>query len=380
MKNFKHMAVAVAVLILCSCGKQTAHIDCTIAQAPESDIVVKLLNINKYEILDTVRTDEAGRFSYKVKFDNPYPEFIYLFHNDRHIAALLLQGKEKAVVEADTLGNYSVAGSPESVLLKEVDKAYAEFITKMDSLSERIDALDEDSPEVAALEKERTETYVNYYRDRTKYVLTNPKSLTTIPVLYQTFGKDMPVFSQHTDAVFFNLLCDSLETVFPGSPYVRALRAESSKRFSDLQMTRKISEAGQLNYIDIEMPDVKGVKRKLSEVDAKVVLIHFWTSANAMHKMFNLEVFKPAYEMYKDKGLEIYQVAIDENKAYWARIVRDQELDWINVCDGLGENSPVIYSYHIAKYPVSYLLIDGNLYEAKFSSLDELTAILSRYL
>ncbi len=380
MKNFKHILLAAGVLLLCSCGRQTARIDGTVAQAPESDIVVKLLNINKYEILDTVRTDTSGQFSYKVKFKNTYPEFIYLFHNDKQLAALLLQGGEKAVVEADTLGNYSVLGSPESTRLMEVDRAYAEFTAKMNALSEKIDALEEGSKETEALEKERVDTYVNYYRDRTRYVLGNSKSLTAVPVLYQTFGNGMPVFSQQTDAVFFNLMCDSLETAYPGSPYVRALRAESSRRFSDLQMARKLEQAEEINYIDLEIPDVKGVKRKLSEVEGKVVLIHFWTSTNALQKMFNLEVMKPAYEAYKDKGLEIYQVAIDENKASWARIVRDQGLDWINVCDGLGEASPVIQSYYITQYPVSYLLIDNNLFLVKFSTLNELTAILKKYL
>ncbi len=380
MKNFKYIALVAAVLLLCSCGKRSAQIDCTIVQAPESDIVVKLLNVNKYEILGTVKTNTAGKFSYKVKFKSPEPEFIYLFHNDRQIAALLLQGREKALIEADTLGNYSITGSPESVNLMEVDRVYAEFLTKMNSLTDRIDALGEDSKEAEPLVKERLETYVNYYRDRTKYVLGNPKSLTTVPVLFQTFGNDAPVFSQQTDAVFFNLVCDSLETVYPGSPYVRSLKAECSRRFADLRMAQKIAQAEEINYVDIELPDVNGVKRKLSEVESKVVLLHFWSSSNALQKMFNLEVLKPAYESYKDKGLEIYQVAIDDNKASWARIVKDQELGWVNVCDGLGENSPVIKSYYITQYPVSYLLIDGNLFLVKFNTLNELTAILRNYL
>ncbi len=380
MKNFKYITLAAAILLLCSCGNRSAQIDCTIAQTPESDIVVKLLNVNRYEVLDTVRTNAAGRFSYKMKFKNPFPEFIYLFHNDRQIAALLLQPKEKAVVEADTLGNYSVTGSPESRLLMEVDKSYAEFISKMNSISEMIDALGEDSKEAEPLVKERVDEYLSYYRDRTRYVMGNPKSLTTVPVLFQTFGNDMPVFSQQTDAVFYNLVCDSLETVYPGSPYVRALRSEGTRRFADLRMAQKLAQAEEISYVNLEIPDVNGVKMKLSEVDANVVLVHFWSSSNALQKMFNLEVLKPAYDSYKGKGLEIYQVAIDNNKASWARIVKDQGLEWINVCDGLGENSPVIQSYYITQYPVSYLLIDGNLFEAKFSTLNELNALLKKYL
>ncbi len=376
-------AIAVsAILMLASCSGVGARISGTISDAPDTEVVVKLLDVNRYTVLDTVRTDAAGTFSCRVAVKKALPEFIYLFYGDRQVAALLLQRGEKAVVKADTLGNYTVSGSPESEALREVDRSYAEFNARMDALSGRLAGEREGSEGWKAVQQDMTKEYISYYRDRLRYVIGNPRSLTTVPVLYQTFGNGVPVFSQETDAIFFGNVCDSLATVYPDSPYVKALRQEAARRFNNMEFNRKVRTAEEIGYVDIELPDVNGVKRKLSDVAAgsKAVLVHFWSSSVALQKMFNLEVLKPVYEQYKDKGLEIYQIAIDTDKAAWARVVRDQGLGWINLCDGLGEASPVLRSYYVTQYPVSFLLVDGSLTEAKFTSAGELRSLLDKVL
>ncbi len=352
-----------------SCADK-AKVDCTVATAPESDVVVKILNINRYEVLDTVKTNAAGHFTYKVDVKPQQPEFVYLFYNDTKIASLLLQKGEKAVVNADTLGAYTVSGSPESSKLQEVEYDYAIFLTRMILLSNRLNAAEPGSEEARNARKEFNKEYVDYYRGRLKYILSNPYSLTNVPVFFQTVG-DAPLFSQETDGIYFNNICDSLETVYPDSRYVKALRQEAGRRLNTLEITKKLEMADEVDYLDITMPDVNGVKKQLSSLESRVVLIHFWSATDATHKMLNLEVLKPVYADYKDRGLEIYQVALDTDKASWARVVKEQGLEWINVCDGLGTASPVVSSYNLSSVPASFLLVDGSLSSIKFT--DEVT-------
>ena len=128
------------------------------------------------------------------------------------------------------------------------------------------------------------------------------------------------------------------------------------------------------------MPNVNGEKVKLSSVDSKVVLLHFWTASDAAQKMFNLDVLKPIYETYHSRGLEIYQVAIDVDKASWARSVKDQKLGWINVCDGYGTPSPVIGLYNLGTLPVSFVISDGKILNEKISNEASLRALLNKLL
>ena len=77
--------------------------------------------------------------------------------------------------------------------------------------------------------------------------------------------------------------------------------------------------------------------------------------------MFNLDFLKNIYEDYHKKGFEIYQVALDPDKALWARVVKEQKLPWINVCDSRGSASPYALLYNISSVPAAFVIADGEL-------------------
>ena len=360
MRNCRLLCAALAAALLTSCGSK-AVIEGVVTDAPDSDVIVSLLDVNRYQVLDTVKTDAQGRYTYKLEMKEGQPEFIYLFHGAKRIASLLLQKDDKVKVTSDTLGNYSVTGSPECDRLAEVERTQAEFGNKFAATQAQLADMDASSPEAAVLRADLSRQYIAYYRDRVKYVLENSKSLTVVPVLYETIGGTLPVFGQTTDAIHFRNISDSLKTVYPESRYVKALEQEAARRTSYLEMDNRLRNAAEVNYIDIAMPDVKGNTVKLSEVEGKVVMVYFWASENAEQKMFNLDVVKPVYADYKDKGFEIYAVSLDTDKAKWATTVRNQELDWINVCDGRGSASPVVTTYNVQSIPSLFFLVDGDL-------------------
>ena len=182
-----------------------------------------------------------------------------------------------------------------------------------------------------------------------------------IPVLYREVNPNLPIFGQGTDAIHFMNMRDSLLTVYPDSRYVKALEKEAARRENQLSMAYRIMNAETLGYPDLELPDQFGKKVKLSEVDAKVVMLYFWTAADATHKMQNLDVLKPVYQEFHNKGFEIFAVSLDTDKAVWARAVENQKLPWINVCDGLGLGSPSIRMYNVQQVPSAFFLVDGEL-------------------
>ena len=360
-KNFSRLAVlAAAVAALAACNG-SARLSVEVSDAPESDIVIRQQNVNRYDILDTVRTDASGHFKYKIKIPKGDPDFIYLYRNGVKIASLLLDGGDAVKVTADTVGNYSVTGSAESLRLQKVEADYTAFTASMDSLAQAINSEKEGTAKYASLSRDMTGLYMDYYRKCVRYVMENSKSLSVIPVFYHTVANRFYVFSQDTDALHFRSAADSLATVYPDSKYVKSLSREAASRQKQLELRVKMQTAESVGYIDIEMPDVKGVKTRLSDIDAKAVLVCFWSPEDAVQKMFNLDVLKGIYDEYKSKGLEIYQVAISADKPSWERIVSAQGLEWVNVCDGLGQNSPVIGLYNLTKLPAYFLIVDGQI-------------------
>ena len=80
MKSYKIAVLALGALALVSCA-QKAQIKGTLADAGESQLIVKQLNINTYNVLDTISTKADGSFAYSIDVAKGQPEFIYLFHN-----------------------------------------------------------------------------------------------------------------------------------------------------------------------------------------------------------------------------------------------------------------------------------------------------------
>lgn len=369
MKSYSILpAVALAaVLGLSSCG-QKARISGVLDGAADSRIVVRQLDINVYNTLDTISTGADGAFRYSVKVKKGQPEFIYLFHGDTRIASLLLESGETATVKADTLGNYSVEGSEGSSKLAEVEKEHAAFMGRVLAAGES-----EDGPAMG-------KAYLDHYRNSVKFVLANPYSLTTVPVLFERLGEATPIFNQPTDAIFFKNALDSLKTVYPESRYVTALEKETSRRMKLLELDNRIRTATQASFPDLNLPDINGERKALSSVDSKVILVHFWDSSDAAQKMMNIDTLLPVYEDFHDRGFEIYSVCLHADKAAWGSIVSSQKLPWINVNDGLGAASPVIATYNVTSLPNSLLIVDGELSGIGIKGAEGLRKELGRIL
>ena len=348
MKTVKLFAVLGAALLLAACGPKTV-IDGTLQDKAGAPVIVKLLDVNRYQVLDTVKTDAAGAFTFQPELQENCPEFIYLFYGDRKIASLLLKRGDHVKVTADTLGNYTVEGSEESLLLQEVESSYAQFMLDMARLSADPDA-----------NAELSRRYVDYYRRSVRYVMEHPQSLTSVPVMFQRVNDGLAVFDQPTDGILFGSISDSLKAVYPDSRYVKALEREAARRTNLLQINQRLQEAEQVGYFDMDLPTLAGTTARLSDVKAKVVMLYFWATTDEQ-KLFNMDTLIPVYNEFHDRGFEIYAVSLDVDKTAWATVVRSQQLPWVNVCDTRGNQSPLIVQYGLENLPTAFFLVDGEM-------------------
>lgn len=364
-------------LVVVSCSRGNVSVEGVVEGVSSSDIVVRVQDINKYTVIDTLKTDEAGHFDLTFNLEEGQPDFVYLYHHDNKVASLLLSAGDDVHVVADTLGNFTVTGSDEAEKFAEVEKRYALIDRKLKSLVQKIEN-SEDSDSLDLWNQEVTKEYISYYRESVKFLMKNSSSLSVVPLLYQNIGGNLMVFAQTTDAIHYRNVCDSLLKYYPESKYVAALQKETEKRFGYLQMAAKLSSADSIGFPEIELSTLSGEKVKLSDVDAEVILVHFWTASDANHKMYNIDGLLSLYKKYKSKGFEIYQVAFDSDKSMWARVMKAQDLPWINVCDSRGMASPYINTFNIPSIPASFLIHNGEIVEANVTNEQELKKVLDR--
>lgn len=378
MSRFSSLFACVAAILTVASCSNVANVDIQIEGLPSTEVVVKQLDLNKNTVLDTLVTDHFGKISFKVELEEGQPDFIYVFKGDEKLVSLLLQSGDNVSVKADASGNYTVTGSPESEKLAQVEKDYAAAVTKMETLAASLDGAS--SQEAEAIRKSVTSEYVSYYRSRVRYVMENSKSLTVIPVFYQVLGGNLSVFGQPTDAIHFMNVSDSLATVYPDSKYVKALRKQAEARKGQMELMARLESADEIGFPDISLPDIKGEKVRLSDLDAKVIMVQFWTATEAAQKMLNIDVLKPLYEEFHKKGFEIYQVALDPDKTLWASVVREQKLPWISVCDGLGAKSPYMLLYNLPGLPATYIISNGELVDGQIVDEKSLRNIIKKLL
>ncbi|MBO4264105.1 MAG: TlpA family protein disulfide reductase [Bacteroidales bacterium] len=329
------------------------------------DVEVKAQDISAYTTVCTRKTDAAGRFRCRLAVRKGEPEFFYFYAAGRPVASLVLAGGESVRLEADTLGHCTIAGSPESVLLQEVETARRRFLRQM-----------EEAPSL----REQSALYLAHYREDVRFLMEHPTSLAAIPVLFEKWENGTPMLNQATDAILCRSICDSLGVRYPQSKYVRALDAEASRRERQLSLQTRLDVASRTRCPALEMPDIGGKTVSVLDLPDKVVLIHFWDSGDVAQKMFNLDVLLPLYREFHDRGLEIYAVAVNADKSGWARTVRAQQLPWINVNDGLGTRSAAVLQYNLASLPASFLLAEEGLVSPAIAGGDALRKELQKLL
>lgn len=353
MKRSKLLGAAALLLAFAACAPKTV-VEGTLKDAPESSaVVVKKYCIDHYEVLDTVRTDAAGKFVYRAKVEKGNPQFLDMYYKDYRIACLLLEQGDNVKVTSDTLGAYSVTGSDACRQLQKIQADYVRFMMDFGSVTS-LAAMGQN------VNRDLSKMYLDYYRDRLTFVMKNSHSMNVVPVLFQYVDVDFPVFSQMTDAVVFRNIADSLKVDYPESEYVKMLEKEAVRRESYMSFDNQLRNAQEIAFPDIELPGIDSKMQKLSDMEGKVIMVCFWATTAELN-MFNVDTLLPAYEKYRSKGFDIYSVSLDVDKTAWATVVRNQKLPWVNVCDTRGIASPYVGLWGLADLPTVFFIVDGEI-------------------
>jgi peroxiredoxin len=106
---------------------------------------------------------------------------------------------------------------------------------------------------------------------------------------------------------------------------------------------------------EISLPGTDGTLFHLSDMKGKVVLVDFWASWCVPCRRNNPRLVK-LYKKYKTAGFEIIGVSIDSRETDWKEAIQHDKLEWIQVNDNIGWESPTALQYGVNAIPASYLI------------------------
>lgn len=139
----------------------------------------------------------------------------------------------------------------------------------------------------------------------------------------------------------------------------------------------KVSIAATAPDFTLTTPEGKEVS--LYNIKGKLKIIDFWASWCGPCRMENPNMVK-LYNDFKDKGLAIISVSLDERKAPWMQAIKKDNMPWTHVSSLKGWKCDVVKQYKIDAVPSIIVLDENNRILAKNIRAEKLRAFVTEYL
>ena len=357
--NKLFLVAAALLMALSSCQSTKVKISGRFVGSEADMVYLEQASTLNQVLIDSVKLSEDGNFMLNLDKVSASPSLYHIVYEGNRIP-LLLQGGDHITVNSagNALRNCTVEGSEESELLHEFNHGYVEGVIALNELMSRLTADDLSDDERQKLAVEYTKQKNEIKQNQLRFIVENKDRIAAVYALYQRLPGDVNLFNGNSDVIYYRTVAEAIAESYPESLYLPLLRSQIARMDAQISL---LSQVKTMNFPEIAMPDMYGNEQKLSALEGKVILLHFWSAAVGNSNSFNADL-KKVYEMFHDQGLEIFQVAVDTSKALWINTVQDQQLPWISVCDLLGEASPVVGAYNVSSLPSNYLISrDGNI-------------------
>ncbi len=357
VKRIFLIAVALATLTF-SCKKHEGFvIKGKITNAEGKYIYLEELKVSSSLPVDSAKLGKDGQFEFEGKIS--YPNFYLLSLDRNNFITLLVDTTESISVAGDASNfarDYVVQGSSGSILVQNLNNTLAKTKHRIDSIRNQVNAFqlrDDYSEKRAKWNMEIAQIKQEQVRYSTDFIQKHPFSLASVLALYQKFDDSNYIVQ---DLHSLKVAASALNSFFPKSEHVKALYANTQRLMAEEKnniLQQFIAENGS-NSPDISLPNANGREISLLSLPNKVVLLQFWSAEDRNSRIQN-EALVELYNKYKSRGLEIYQVSIDTNRAAWLNAIAQDKLSWINVGDMKG-SILASNTYNIQFVPSNYIM------------------------
>ena len=381
MKNKSILLAGVILAGLAACEKEPHFtITGTIEGAADKMLYLEASGITAITPVDSVELGSSGTFTLEGK-QPQYPEF-YRLRIDDNIINLAVDSTETIHVEArldDMSTGYTVEG--------ETNLKIKELAVKQIQLQADINRVYASRTLAPYQKEDSVEGMVSRYKEDAKmnYIFKAPNTLYAYFALFQRVNGASLFDPLHdaADVRCFGAVATSFDNLYPHSTRTTNLHNLAVKGMKNTRTPRqkeialpadKVSEAG---LIDIAIKDQNGRERRLSDLKGKVVLLDF-TVYGAKESPARNMTLRGLYDTYKGQGLEIYQIALDENEHYWKTSA--DNLPWICVRDGAGAYSNYLRLYNVTRVPTYFLINRANELKARQENIQDLEAEVKKLI
>ncbi len=345
----------MVIIWSCSSDKKNSIIYGKIDNASGKTIILEVLSPGNTKQIAAVTIDKNGDF--KISCDSLSNSFHRLKIDDKNIIYLKINNGEKIEIIADypdIQRNYSITGSDDCVLLKEMN---ARLIKSSDRLSELKDSVNKyklipDYNIDSLWEKTNEEARALYDSDKNyliDFVKKNHTSAVIYMALYQYIGIS-PILMIENDLEIFEYVLEELQKYHPELEQASLLESEISKyKLLMKQRTNDyISLKPGMQAPDFILPNINSNNISLSSFKGKKTILCFWSSWSKT----SVNSIKKLIPYINNSNISIILISLDTKAESWKASINNNQFDsFVNLCDLKTWESPVIKIYGIKLLP-----------------------------
>lgn len=382
MKKLSNILVLIVVMAMAGCtNSPMATLEGTITEAEGKTLYLDCIGVERTTVADSVKLKGDGAFRFRV----PQPECFdfYRLRIDREVIYLSVDSTETLRVTAALPVMsmvYQVEGSEDNLMLKQL-------VHKQVELQQNVRALVRNSGPEVGVTRARIDTLVEHYKRevRMEYIYANPGKPYAYFALFQRLGGQLifdPIATRD-DVRCFAAVATNLDLYHPDAERTKNVKSIAVKGLKNTRKPQPVDysvlqdKIVESSLIDIELNDIDGVARKLTDLKGKVVLLDFTVYVHQQSSARVL-ILRELYEKYAAQGLEIYQVSLDADEHFWKTAV--ENIPWVCVRDSEAPYSRVATLYGVRELPTYFLINRANELVMRDAAVEDLEKELKRLL
>lgn len=383
MKKIFFMALAAIALGACN-SEPKFKVEGEVSGADGKMLYLEASALEGIVPLDSVKLEGDGSFHFK-QVRPVSPEF-YRLRVDDKVINFSVDSTETVLVKAPYTyfaTAYTVEGSPNSSKIKDLTLKQMKLQDNVNALLQSVQA----HKIGADVFEDSLASLLKNYKDEVKisYIFAAPNTAAAYFALFQKLNNYLifDPLNNKEDIKCFAAVATSLNNYYPDADrsknlYNIVIKGMKNTRTPQQKVVEIPEEAiSETGIIDINLRDMKGNTRKLSELKGKAVIVDFTVYQSAVSATHNY-MLRDLYDKYAAQGLEIYQVSLDADEHYWKTTA--DNLPWICVRDGNGIYSSIAASYNVKNVPSVFLVNKNNELSARGESIKDLEAAVKALL
>jgi peroxiredoxin len=360
----RNLFLLTLLILFVSCQSTSGDYTINISADVEDDHQIFLVNFdesNKPNVIDTLYVKD-GLSSYSGVSKLPDYQSLWVDGIRGSVPVFVEPGEITVELYKDSIQASKVSGTKTNVAFKRyIDEINPLFKSFYEIQNEMRNAMvSRDSLGYKDLEEQLKEMETKFNNYQINYTKSNPDSYISAMVLIQL------VMNKAIDnEVAYEIYNGFSKTIKKTKSAIKIYELVAPK---EAEETEEAAQDGEVivgdKAPDFFAPNPNDIAVSLNKSLGKITVLDFWASWCGPCRVDSPNLVK-VYNTYKDKGLAIVGISLDQQKESWKKAIDNDQLDWTNVSHLKRWDDPIAAIYGVRSIPQLFLLDENGVVIAK---------------